>query len=246
MGRRRAETLGEETPSSLRGRLAKRGNILMRDRVLTGNSPHTSPRCPTSYRTDVSDSQPRRVGHAHDTRELTDAKLVELCLDGHKESYAELVSRYQDSVYGLAYRMTRNQEDAADMAQEAFIRAYRHLRRYDPRGSFKNWVMAMCANLTKNRFRGVLRRRRAEETHVELHSRDAEAPDLQRAALEEALGSISQTLRVPLVLKHVEGLPYEDIAQVLGIGVSAAKMRVKRGRDELVRLLRPEARGDVG
>lgn len=132
------------------------------------------------------------------------------------------------------------------MAQQAFIRAYRHLGRYDSQGSFKNWVMTMCANLTKNRFRGILRRRKAEATHVELHSGDPETTDVQRAALDEALGSISQTLRVPLVLKHVEGLPYEDIAEVLGIGVSAAKMRVKRGRDALVRLLRPEAKGEVG
>jgi RNA polymerase sigma-70 factor (ECF subfamily) len=220
------------------------GNISTCDRVVGGNAPHTSR---TSVRPDVSHSQPRRVGHdAHDPRDLTDASLVKLCLDGHKESYAELVRRYQDSVFGLAYRMTRNHEDAADMAQEAFIRAYRYLRRYDPQGSFRNWVMAMCANLTKNRFRGVLRRRKAEETHVELHSSDPETPDLQRAALEEALGSVSQTLRVPLVLKHVEGLPYEEIAQVLGISVSAAKMRVKRGRDELVRLLRAEAKGEIG
>ena len=183
---------------------------------------------------------------ADEAKGLTDADLVRLCLDGYKESYSELVRRYQDAVYGLAYRMTNNGEDAADLAQDAFIRAYRRLSRYDPQRSFKNWIMAICANLTKNRFRGILRRRKAEETHVDLHYGEPETPDLQRAALDQALGSIPQTLRVPLVLKHVEGLPYEEIAQVLGIGVSAAKMRVKRGRDALIRLLRPEARGGVG
>ncbi len=223
--------------------MLRRGNISVRDRVVGDNALHTGP---TRDRPDVNDSHPLRAGHAADAWQLTDAKLIQLCLDGHKESYAELVRRYQDSVYGLAYRMTRNHEDAADLAQEAFIRAYRHLKRYDPQGSFKNWVMTMCANLTKNRFRGILRRRKAEETHVELHPSDPETPDPQRAALEEALESISRTLRIPLVLKHVEGLSYEEIAGMLGIGVSAAKMRVKRGRDELVRLLRPDARGDVG
>jgi RNA polymerase sigma-70 factor (ECF subfamily) len=215
----------------------------VRDRVVGGNAPHISL---TGDRPDVNDSRPLQAAHAGDAWQLTDASLIQLCLDGHKESYAELVKRYQDSVYGLAYRMTRNREDAADLAQEAFIRAYRHLKRYDPKGSFKNWVMTMCANLTKNRFRGIVRRRKAEEAHVELHHSDPETPDLQRAAVEEALGNISQILRVPLVLKHVEGFSYEEIAGMLSIGVSAAKMRVKRGRDELVGLLPPEAKGDIG
>ena len=65
-----------------------------------------------------------------------------------------------------------------------------------------------------------------------------EPPDPRRFALERALREIPENVRIPLVLKHVEGLSYEEISGVLGIGVSAAKMRVKRGRDELVRRLR--------
>jgi RNA polymerase sigma-70 factor (ECF subfamily) len=137
--------------------------------------------------------------------------------------------------------MTNDQDDAADLAQDAFIRAYRKLEQYDAQYPFRNWVLSICANLGKNRFRGILRRRKAEETHSELRERDTETSDeIDRAALETAMTHLPKTLRVPLALKHIEGMSYEEIAQVLGIGISAAKMRVKRGRDELVRHLRAE------
>lgn len=169
----------------------------------------------------------------------TDAALVELCLAGSKSFFGELVERHQDRVFHLALRMTGDRDEAADLAQETFIRAFRKLARFDPEYSFGNWLLSICANLAKNRFRSETRRRRAQEVHAELYPRVPELADPKRAALEAALPRIHETLRVPLVLKHVEGLSYEEIAQVLKIGLSAAKMRVKRGRDELVRLLRP-------
>ncbi|MBN1424138.1 RNA polymerase sigma factor [Candidatus Fermentibacteria bacterium] len=171
----------------------------------------------------------------------SDASLVAQCLDGRREGYAELVRRYQGPVFGLAYRMTRSHEDAEDLAQETFIQAYRKLQSYDTAYPFRAWVLRICANRAKNRFRSTDRRRRAEEAHVEIHPPDAGAMEPDLVALDEAIARIPQMLRIPLVLKHVEGLPYEEIAQVLGIGISAAKMRVKRGRDELVRLLHPES-----
>lgn len=176
-------------------------------------------------------------------RDMTDAKLVHRCLDGHKEFFAELIRRYQASVFGLAYRMTNNRDEAADLAQEAFIKAYRKLHMYNDEYSFRNWVLSICSNLTKNRFRSRFRQRKAEEAHLQSYADDADGSDPQRHVLEQAISGMKQTLRVPLVLKHVEGLPYVEIADVLGIGVSAAKMRVKRGRDELVRLLRTESGG---
>ena len=169
--------------------------------------------------------------------EPSDATLVERCLDGNREEYGTLVRRHQDAVFGLALRWCRDRDEAADLAQDTFVRAYRKLRTYKPEYSFRNWLLSVCANLGKNRFRSNDRRRRAQATHAELYPRAPDPPDPRRIDLEEALGKVPETLRLPLVLKHVEGLSYEEISGVLGIGVSAAKMRVKRGRDELVRLL---------
>ena len=171
--------------------------------------------------------------------EPTDAALVERCLAGQREAFAVLLRRHQGAVFGLACRWCRDRDDAADLAQETFVRAYRKLRTYKPEHSFRNWVLSVCANLGKNRLRSEGRRRKAHETYADLQTLGATAADPRRQVLEEALREVPETLRIPLVLKHVEGLSYDEISTVLGIGVSAAKMRVKRGRDELFRRLRP-------
>ena len=177
--------------------------------------------------------------------ELTDAALVERSLEGDKASFEGLVLRHQDGVFNLALRMTNSHADAADLAQDTFVRAYRKLRSYKPEYSFRNWVLTICANLTRNRFRREARRRRTEEAHVQERAVSGQAGRSHvYGPLEEAIRSIPEEHRVPLVLKHVEGLSYEEVAGVLSIGVSAAKMRVKRGKDQLVLLLR-NARGEA-
>jgi RNA polymerase sigma-70 factor (ECF subfamily) len=175
--------------------------------------------------------------------EPADADLVAACLDGRQDAFAELVRRHQDSVFGLAMIMTRNRADAADMAQEAFIKAYRNLAQYKPQYAFRNWVMGICANQTKNRFRTRTRRRRAEEKHLQLQPPSAHHSDARLADMEEMMHLIPDRLRVPLLLRYVEGLSYDEISAVLHIGVSAAKMRVKRARDDLA--LRLESREGV-
>lgn len=167
----------------------------------------------------------------------TDAELVSLALAGDTDAFGALVRRYEDAVFNLAWRMSNNWHDAADIAQDTFIRAYRKLSYYRPSHSFKTWLFSLCANLAKNRFRGIQRRRRAEERLREEMPPLSPEPEAKDVGLEEALRRIPDKLRAALVLKHMEGLSYEEVARALGIGVSAAKMRVARGRDELVRLL---------
>lgn len=166
-----------------------------------------------------------------------DRELVEECLAGHDDAFAELVYRYQDNVFNLAYRMTGSTADAEDLSQQAFVRAYRKLRKYKPEYSFRNWVMTICANLTKNMFASRTHRRRVEEAHTELRELRESQRASERDQIEAALEMLPMDLRIPLVLKHVEGFSHEDISEILGITVSAAKMRVMRGKDELVRLV---------
>ena len=136
--------------------------------------------------------------------------------------------------------MTRhNQAEATDIAQEAFIRAYRKLRGYKPQYAFRNWVMTIGANLAKNRFRGTVRRQQVEESYLEMNPGRTYRTDPRHIAVRDALKGLRESYRTPLTLRHMEGLSYEEIAQVLGIGVSAAKMRVKRGTDELKAQLNP-------
>jgi RNA polymerase sigma-70 factor (ECF subfamily) len=168
----------------------------------------------------------------------TDTELVKACLEGKRSAFAELVRRHQDSVYGLAVSMTRNREDAADMAQEAFIKAYRKLDQYNPDYAFRSWVLRICANQTKNLFRKRTHRRNAEEKALAQAAveQDEAEPDFQE--LEEALGRLPPKLCAPLRLKHIDGLSYEEISKVLGIGVSAAKMRTMRAKQQLMEMLK--------
>jgi len=167
----------------------------------------------------------------------TDRQLVEVCLAGNRDAFAELVRRHQDSVFGLAVGMTRNREDAADMAQEAFIRAYGKLEQYNPGYAFKPWVLRICANQTKNLFRKRTRRRKAEEDHLKEEAVLADAADNDFHALEKALSNLPPKLCAPLRLKFIEGLAYDEIGAILGIGISAAKMRVSRGKQRLAEVL---------
>ncbi|MBT8042434.1 MAG: RNA polymerase sigma factor [Pontiella sp.] len=171
--------------------------------------------------------------------ERTDQELVQACLEGNRYAFEDLVRRHQDSVFGLAVGMMRNREDAADMAQDAFIKAYTKLEQYNPEYSFRSWILRICANQTKNLFRKRMRRRSAEEKHLQENSiRDDEIEaDFQQ--LEDALARLPAKLAAPLRLKHMEGLSYEDVSEILGIGVSAAKMRVLRAKKQLAEMMIP-------
>ncbi len=171
--------------------------------------------------------------------ERTDPELVRASLDGRQSAYEELVRRHQDAVFGLAVSMTRNREDAADMAQDAFIRAYSKLEQYNLDYSFRSWILRICANLTKNLFRSRVRRRSMEERNMVQTEIEQSAVDPDFQALEEALDKLPSKLAAPLRLKYMEGLAYNEVAEVLGVGVSAAKMRVLRAKKLLVEYLKP-------
>lgn len=169
--------------------------------------------------------------------ERSDTELVALCLNGRREAFSELVVRHQHAVFNLAYRMTNSHQDAADVAQEVFIRAFRKLHSYKPTYLFRNWVMGICANLARNRFRSETRRRELETRHAE-EAAPASEPDARHALLEQALAQLPEHTRVPLVLKYVEDFSLEEIACTLRLGLSAVKMRLARGREELLRHVR--------
>jgi len=167
----------------------------------------------------------------------TDAILVEKCINGQKDAFSEIVERYQHRIYFMALTRMRDRHEAEDLAQETFIRAYCKLNRYDPQRSFRNWLFTICANLGKNRLRSRARRREIHHPNPELGQIQSQNPEHCRIDLMDALHKMPEKLRVPLFLKHVEGFSYNEISAVMKIGTSAAKMRVKRGRDQLVALL---------
>jgi len=175
--------------------------------------------------------------------ERPDALFVEQCLGGQREAFAELVKRHQHAVFRMALGLMRDREAAEDLAQDTFVQAFRRLSTFDARYRFRNWLLTICANRGKNRIRSRVRRRKALELYALERALAARAPaGFPDRDLRRLLERIPEKLRVPLLLKHGEGLSYDEIAGILKIGTSAAKMRVKRGRDSLVSLL--QARRD--
>jgi RNA polymerase sigma-70 factor, ECF subfamily len=173
-----------------------------------------------------------------------DAALVEAVLAGDRECYAQLVDRYKRQIYNLAYRMTWNGETARDLSQETFVRAYANLHRYRPEKRFFNWLYTICINLTRNH----LEKKRellgedgnASQTWADSDpSAGQRSPELQMieqqdaSGLQAALSALPVDLREAVVLRYLQELPFEAVADDLGVSLSAAKMRVYRGLERL-------------
>ena len=141
--------------------------------------------------------------------------------------------------------MAGNHADASDLAQNALVTAYKKLGQYKPEYSFCNWVISICSNQSKNLFRSRARRRAVEQKHCEEREKQsAQHHDRTHSTeIEEALRKLPGKLQIAVTLKHIEGFSHEEIAETLHISMSAAKMRVKRGIEQLYILMAPENGG---
>jgi RNA polymerase sigma-70 factor, ECF subfamily len=176
------------------------------------------------------------------------AELVAAAKEGDREAFEELVRRTHADTYTLAFRLTGNEEDARDVVQEAYIRAFRGLSRFRGDARFSTWLYRITANCaaTATEKRGRHRHEPLDDdlTVVELHpSADpegrAEVSDL-RGRLGEALEQLPPGLRHVVVLRDIYDLPHEAIAAELGISETAAKVRLHRARKKLRQDLYPQ------
>lgn len=174
--------------------------------------------------------------------DLSDAAIVSRVMGGETAAYAVLVSRYRDRYARFAVHMLGSEEDAEEALQDAFVRAYRALGRCDEPERFGAWLYRILVN--RCRTHGG-RRGRRERTFVHdpvaLLSASQEHPAERTAWREEievAIGRLDAGQREAFLLKHVEELSYEEMAELTGVGISALKMRVKRACDRLRELLR--------
>jgi RNA polymerase sigma-70 factor (ECF subfamily) len=174
-----------------------------------------------------------------------DAECIRRVLAGDSAAFAGLVTRYRDRLGRYAVRMLGSQADAEDAVQETFVRAYRSLGRCTDPDRFGAWVFGIMVN--RCRTIGAQRARR-ERVHVAdeaavLRAATTDDPagrQALREAITDALARIPAMLREAFLLKYVEDLSYDEMAEVTGASVPALKMRVLRARAELQRLL-----GDV-
>jgi len=169
---------------------------------------------------------------------------------GDTTAFGHLVEAYQNPVYNLAYRMLGNGPEAEDAAQEAFIRAYRYLDSYDPNRPFSTWLLSIASHYCIDQ----LRRRRidwlplkeeiAEPVRLASASPNPETVVTERdreAWVQDLMGSLSPTDRAAMTLHYWYDCPYDEIADVLDLTVSAVKSRLYRARRALAEQMEGEA-----
>jgi RNA polymerase sigma-70 factor (ECF subfamily) len=171
--------------------------------------------------------------------EETDRESVRCCLDGRADAFEEIIRRYQGPVMSLAYRIVRDREDARDVAQTVFSKAFRRLSSYDPRFKFFSWLYRIAVNESLNFARA--RDRRASSAGPDWRAEALDpakelAADEMRRRLERALGGLTPGQRALLALS-AEGLSYREMGQALGLSEAKIKSRLFAARDRLREIL---------
>jgi RNA polymerase sigma-70 factor (ECF subfamily) len=167
-----------------------------------------------------------------------DNELVARCLAGQSAAFEPIVARYQRPLFNLAVRMLGNYDAAVDATQNAFIKAYQHLDTFDSTKRFFSWIY----RILKNECLNTLRDRRLSEP-LPLHLAAAGGPDNdferreRRAAVQAALGELTEEHREVILLRHFTEMSYEEIASALDIPVKTVRARLYTARRRLAALL---------
>lgn len=188
-------------------------------------------------------------------KELTDQEVVAYARQGREVAYRELIGRYQRPVFSLIYRLVRDREKSEDLAQETFIKVLNALDRYDPAFKFSSWIFKIAHNTALDHLR------KKEPQTLSLHgspnaetAAEIEASTLDPVSTEEnpeeftasrelgghieaAVAKLRPEYRTAIVLCHVEGRPYEEIAEIMAVPLGTVKTYIHRARHELKREL---------
>jgi len=182
-----------------------------------------------------------------------DECLVDALRSGDDQAYEILIEMYQQPVYNLVYRLLDDPSEASDVVQEVFLKVFRSIHSFRGNSSLKTWVYRIAYNEAWNHRRWFTRHKRQEvgldrDDDSSLGYRDV-LPDHGRSAfdlvsdhethalIEDALGDLNPAFRAAVVLRDIEDLSYEEIAEVLGVSLGTVKSRILRGREALKRSL---------
>ncbi len=187
------------------------------------------------------------------TAEIPDLTLVQRVQQGDRRAFDQLVLRYQHKVLKLVMRYMRNHAEAEDIAQEAFLKAYRAIHSFRGDSAFYTWIYRIAINTAKNAL--VAAKRRPLDYDLDLQDpeqnerngrlRDEATPESLllteeiRETVDAAIGALPEDLRRAVVLREYEGLSYEEIAAVMACPVGTVRSRIFRAREAIDRQLRP-------
>ena len=180
-------------------------------------------------------------------RPQADLDLAQRHRYGDETAFEELYDRFGGMVFNLALRLCGEPEEAADLSQETFLKIHRHLSGFRGRSSLKTWVYRVTVNCCRSRYKkqSAWRSRLLPESEEKLNRLpDGRRSPEERALARGAAGRVAQALaelptiyREAVLLRDIEGLTYEEIAQVLGLRLGTVRSRIARGRDKLRVLL---------
>ena len=179
--------------------------------------------------------------------------VIERCLDGDELAWEDVVRQHWRKVFNVAYKFVGRHDEAEDLTQDIFLKVFRSLHTFDRRANFQTWLVSVSRNLCIDHYRSVRRER-------ELIDRDVDASELSPvsrevspvAALEQsdrvrllrdAMSALPRALRTAVLMRDIQGLPYQEIADKLSLPEGTVKSRINRGRTELARHIRT-LRGD--
>jgi len=167
---------------------------------------------------------PHRLGGA-----LSDPELIELTRLGHVGAFSQLVKRYENFVYTLVRGIVLRREEAEDITQEVFLRAYHGIRRFESRSSFKTWLYRIAYNTSLSQ----LNKRKKECALDDLPEPLASSTQSSRWALRKMIDRLKPELKAVVILHYYDDLKYEEISEILSCPIGTVKIRLFRAKYEL-------------
>jgi len=171
--------------------------------------------------------------------------LIERCLKGDQRAWDEIVRLYWRKVFNVAYKFVGRQDEAEDLAQDIFLKLFKSLKTFDRRANFSTWLISVSRNLCIDHYRSMRREHDVVTHDVDVVSLarpsalDSPQVALERrdrvALLRAALDKLAPSLRTAVMLRDIQELSYQEIAEKLGVPEGTVKSRINRGRTELAR-----------
>jgi len=181
-----------------------------------------------------------------------DRELVLLSQQGDQYAFEQLVIRHQKKMVNIAFRITGSYEDACDVTQDAFVSAYKEIKRFELRSRFSTWLYTITVNLSKNRLKQIntARDRHEISIHAEEGAVHIDPPSQEMSALEalekrdvkkavqDCIAKLEEDFRIVVVLRDIQGFAYNEISEMLRVAEGTVKSRLFRARDMLKRCLK--------
>jgi len=179
--------------------------------------------------------------------------LIERCLRGDQSAWEVVVRQHWRKVFNVAYKFVGKYDEAEDLAQEIFLKMFKSLDTFDRRANFQTWLVSVSRNLCIDHYRSVRKERETIDRGVDASELSPSAPgEGPVAALEQrdrvallrrALSTLPETLRTAVILRDIQELSYQEIADQLRLPEGTVKSRINRGRNELARQIRKLTKG---